>query len=230
MSVNIFGSSKQVSGGPGQKGQPGIGFKILDNEGNYDIDSKRLANVDQPISDNDAVTMVYVDKAISKQEANLLRIKSRFKWYSSQISKISSLVQDIPRNLDKTKSEVDHLQSFCERMDNRIDDISEECVTQEYFTNSMVANSKMLTDLEKNDNELNNQLNNVQKRLDVLSEFEEKINTTSERVDASQKAIIEDLNALNKLEKKVDSLSTEIRKNTTFIQAIYGKMHDLENK
>ena len=45
MSVNIFGSSKQVSGGPGQKGQPGIGFKLLDNEGNFDIDSKRLANI-----------------------------------------------------------------------------------------------------------------------------------------------------------------------------------------
>ena len=78
MSVNIFGSSKQVSGGPGQKGQPGIDFKILDNEGNFDIDNKRLANISQPVSDNDAVTKVYVNqyssyvilKRLSREQSN----------------------------------------------------------------------------------------------------------------------------------------------------------------
>ena len=120
MSVNIFGSSKQVSGGPGQKGQPGIGFKLLDNEGNFDIDSKRLANVAQPVSDNDAVTKVYVDEVISKQESNINNIRTKVKRYSSRISRINSLVKDIPKDLDETKSKVDHLKTFCERMDKNM--------------------------------------------------------------------------------------------------------------
>jgi hypothetical protein len=37
MAVNIFGKGKQNQGGPGQKSVPGVGFKLLDNEGNYDI-------------------------------------------------------------------------------------------------------------------------------------------------------------------------------------------------
>ena len=46
MSVNIFGGGKpHQTGGLGQKGQPGVGFKILDGSGNYDIDHKRLGNV-----------------------------------------------------------------------------------------------------------------------------------------------------------------------------------------
>ena len=79
MSVNIFGSSKQVSAGPGRKGLPGVGFKLLDNVGNFDIDSKRLANVAQPVGDNDAVTKVYVNEAISKHESNIDFIESRLK-------------------------------------------------------------------------------------------------------------------------------------------------------
>ena len=150
MSVNIFGSSKQVSGGPGRKGLPGVGFKLLDNEGNFDIDSKRLANVAQPVSDNDAVTKVYVNEAISKHESNIDFIESRLKQNLTHMkSRIFSLFKDIPGDLDEAKSEIDHLKSFCERMANNIADIKEEYVTQQNFMNSMVANSKMLTELEK---------------------------------------------------------------------------------
>ena len=177
MSVNIFGSSKQVSGGPGQKGQPGIGFKLLDNEGNFDIDSKRLAKVAQPVSGNDAVTKVYVDEAI-------INIKATLKRYSSRISRINSLVKDIPEDLDETKSKVDHLKTFCERMDKNIADIKEECVTREYFMNSMFVYSNRLTELENNNTRLSNIIKFLKKRVDeklgVLSELEDKVNTTSE--------------------------------------------------
>ena len=150
MSVNIFGSSKQVSSGPGRKGLPGVGFKLLDNEGNFDIDSKRLANVAQPVSDNDAATKVYVNEAISKYESNIDFIESRLNQNLARIkSRFYSLVKDIPGDLDEAKSEIDHLKSFCERMANNIADIKEEYVTQQNFMNSMVANSKMLTELEK---------------------------------------------------------------------------------
>ena len=149
MSVNIFGSSKQVSAGPGRKGLPGVGFKLLDNVGNFDIDSKRLANVAQPVGDNDAATKVYVNEAISKNESNIDFIESRLKQNLAHMkSRIFSLFKDIPGDLDEAKSEIDHIKSFCERMAKNIADIKEEYVTRQNFMNSMVANSKMLTELE----------------------------------------------------------------------------------
>ena len=53
--------------GKGEKGDPGlpeIGFNLTD-DGNFDIDSKRLTEVADPIHDNDAATKVYVDSHIS---------------------------------------------------------------------------------------------------------------------------------------------------------------------
>ena len=42
MSVNIFGATNKnnTSSVHGTKGQPCIGFKIFDDEGNFDIDNK----------------------------------------------------------------------------------------------------------------------------------------------------------------------------------------------
>ena len=67
----------------GPKGQPGVGFKLTDN-GNYNIDGKRLTNVGEPIGDGDATTKAsfesenskkadktYVDSEISKVKVHL---------------------------------------------------------------------------------------------------------------------------------------------------------------
>ena len=40
---------------------PGVGFKLTD-DGNYDIDGKRLTNVGEPTGDGDATTKKYVDQ------------------------------------------------------------------------------------------------------------------------------------------------------------------------
>ena len=44
----------------GPPGPPGIGFKLTD-DGNYDIDGKRLTNVSQPIDARDVATKAYID-------------------------------------------------------------------------------------------------------------------------------------------------------------------------
>ena len=53
--------------GKGEKGDPGlprIGFNLTD-DGNFDIDSKRLTEVADPIDKNDAATKEYVDNNLS---------------------------------------------------------------------------------------------------------------------------------------------------------------------
>ena len=51
-------------GEKGDPGLPGIGFSLTD-DGNFDIDSKRLTEVAAPIDKNDAATKEYVDSHIS---------------------------------------------------------------------------------------------------------------------------------------------------------------------
>ena len=47
-------------GEPGPPGLPGIGFRLTD-DGNFDIDEKRLTSVSDPIKNSDAATKSYVD-------------------------------------------------------------------------------------------------------------------------------------------------------------------------
>jgi len=47
-------------GKEGEKGDPGIGFNLTD-DGNFDLDGKRLTDVCEPKDNSDAATKKYVD-------------------------------------------------------------------------------------------------------------------------------------------------------------------------
>jgi len=94
MSVNIFeATNKNTTNVHGVRGQPGIGFKFLDDEGNFDIDNKRLANLSDPIEDNDATPQVYVNRRVVRLENALMRVininKSK---YEDSINKVNEKV------------------------------------------------------------------------------------------------------------------------------------------
>ena len=62
-------SSGTGRGERGEPGPPGIGFNLTD-DGNFDLDSKRLTDVPDPVNDQDAATKIYVDDHISSGAAS----------------------------------------------------------------------------------------------------------------------------------------------------------------
>jgi hypothetical protein len=55
-----------------EKGEPGIGFKLT-HDNNYDMDNKRLTNVNKPIESNDAINKEYFQDRLNRLLANVHR-------------------------------------------------------------------------------------------------------------------------------------------------------------
>ena len=75
----------EVKGGSGERGEqglPGIGFKLTD-DGNFDIDGKRLTDVSKPVDSGDATTKAYVDGEIGHHTGNFYHLRNSFKFYDS---------------------------------------------------------------------------------------------------------------------------------------------------
>ena len=73
---------KGGSGERGEQGLPGIGFKLTD-DGNFDIDGKRLTDVSQPVDGGDATTKAYVDGEIGHHSGNFYHLRQSFTFYDS---------------------------------------------------------------------------------------------------------------------------------------------------
>ena len=73
---------KGGSGERGEQGLPGIGFKLTD-DGNFDIDGKRLTDVSQPVDSGDATTKAYVDGEIGHHTGNFYHLRQSFTFYDS---------------------------------------------------------------------------------------------------------------------------------------------------
>ena len=73
---------KGGSGERGEQGLPGIGFKLTD-DGNFDIDGKRLTNLSPPVDGGDATTKAYVDGEIGHHTGNLYHLGQSFTFYDS---------------------------------------------------------------------------------------------------------------------------------------------------
>ena len=73
---------KGGSGERGEQGLPGIGFKLTD-DGNFDIDGKRLTDVSLPVDGGDATTKAYVDGEIGHHTGNMYHLRQSFTFYDS---------------------------------------------------------------------------------------------------------------------------------------------------
>ena len=73
---------KGGSGERGEQGLPGIGFKLTD-DGNFDIDGKRLTDVSLPVDGGDATTKAYVDGEVGHHTGNFYHLRQSFTFYDS---------------------------------------------------------------------------------------------------------------------------------------------------
>ena len=71
-----------------QRGLPGVGFELTD-DGNYDIDGKRLTNVAELVDGKDATTKAYVDWKTSHHTGNLYYLQQSFEFYDSSGAKLA---------------------------------------------------------------------------------------------------------------------------------------------
>ena len=91
---------KGGSGERGEQGLPGIGFKLTD-DGNFDIDGKRLTDVSQPVDGGDAANKKYVDTHSGVHTQQYYHLRSDFEvfdhnelYQTIQTSNIQGLLTD----------------------------------------------------------------------------------------------------------------------------------------
>ena len=85
---------KGGSGERGEQGLPGIGFKLTD-DGNFDIDGKRLTDVSLPVDGGDATTKAYVDGEIGHHTGNFYHLRQSFTFYDSSGTKLALSTDNI---------------------------------------------------------------------------------------------------------------------------------------
>ena len=94
----------------GLRGIPGVGFKLTD-DGNYNIDGKRLTNVGEPTGDNDATTKAYFESENSKKadKTYVDSENSKVKVYSSpnyHLQQSFTFYKDYDDKAELTKSNI----------------------------------------------------------------------------------------------------------------------------
>ena len=77
-----------------QRGLPGVGFELTD-DGNYDIDGKRLTDVAEPVNGKDATTKAYVDGKTGHQTGNLYHLRQSFEFFKTNWGTIELSTDDI---------------------------------------------------------------------------------------------------------------------------------------
>lgn len=92
MSVDVFGRTDKKSVSIAHRGPPGIGYKLT-QDGQYDINRKRLCNLAEPLNNNDAVNFHVLKKRMTN---NNKKIKDDLtKNFDSLTDKLQKLENDI---------------------------------------------------------------------------------------------------------------------------------------
>ena len=81
-------------GEKGEPGEPGVGFKLTD-DGNYDMNNKKLTNVDEGTSSSDAVNKHQLETALNDKHDNTgnIDLKDAYNIINSKPQTVAELVK-----------------------------------------------------------------------------------------------------------------------------------------
>jgi chromosome segregation ATPase len=236
MAVNIFGEGKQSQGGPGQKGAPGVGFKLLDNDGNYDIDSKRLANVATPESGNDAVTLAYTNALYSDVFASMSDLDSKLKGVEEGFDVFDTLREDVYGRLEDVESSVDEVAKVSDEVKEGLEEYKVSSDERHASLNALVhsdrqealdriALSERMMDARRT--ELSR---DTAKVVDLCNDLEKKIATSEASIETMNSAITALLVELRSVGSVLSIATGDVTINTSEIEHIKVMVERLKEK
>jgi chromosome segregation ATPase len=167
--VNIFGTGINSTPISQLRGPPGIGFRYLDAEKNFDLNNRRLANISCPIEDKDAVCKTYVDEEVAK--VSDVHVKD-----SEMINKKIDVVREgVMMHINFLEKELPAVKSIVETLDEKV------------TTEVIEVNSK----LETLEEEVKTIREKLKKQMENLVSLNEKVSSL-EGIQVEIKAFIDE--------------------------------------
>ena len=124
--LNIFGGGFNPNK-QGERGPPGIGFKYLDEHKNYDINSKRLANVSDPVENKDAANKLYVDNYVEEIKNKYSELTDKHDQLNSHYLNIVSAVTEQSEAIAENENKIeDGLSKFQDKLITTQEEIHQE--------------------------------------------------------------------------------------------------------
>jgi len=212
MAVNIFGSGPKSRNGNVivERGRPGIGFKYLDTEGNFDINNKRLANLGVPSDDNDAVNKKYVDDENKIMDA---RIENNYDELNHEYSNLSVSFQNLKTDLDV---DLRHNSDRFLSLENNVEDVRN------------AVEVDVAAKLSENDNIRNIELEKklLEQRV-YIDELIAGLRTFSSNLENKLKSVSEDSTNIQDI---ISGVTDDMRINFSEIETIKATINILQRK
>lgn len=226
--VNIFGTGLQYTfSTPSQRGPPGIGFKHLDADGNFDINHKRLANVPDPIENGDAVNKNYSDLQRTKFREIM---DSEYKNMSDSFTATLEENKSLHRSMIDTLNDSINFQSrHIDSVLSQVEDVEQKSVSEEFLTDVLTKRfeitdiklqslkAELSSDFAKGFDQLNQELSD---NSDVLISNTTDITINAAEIESLKSLVESHQNKLTNAEKIMETLQTGIQMNRDNIEIL----------
>lgn len=190
--VNIFGSGyNETLQSIIKQGPPGVGFKYLDSERNFDIQHKRLANVGKPQDINDAVTKEILDKLEEKSDFNISTVREDIANNKSSIDNVYSQLESLKEVFEENSNSVllnidDQRQDLINHFDTALGEVKNEVNgTLKHIIDFQTEN----TILKANSESLNEKVETMITDISVLRDVTQDVVINSSEIERLKQVI-----------------------------------------
>jgi DNA repair exonuclease SbcCD ATPase subunit len=215
--VNIFGTGINSTPISQLRGPPGIGFRYLDAEKNFDLNNRRLANISCPIEDKDAACKTYVDEEVAK--VSDVHVKD-----SEMINKKIDVVREgVMVHINFLEKELPAVKSIVETLDGKVS--QEMTDLDKKVTQEMI---EVKTELENLGMKLTQEMTEVRsklrKQMNNLKSLDEKVSSLA-GIQVELKAYIDGVET--RVDGNMNKVAEVLRKQDEFSERL-AKVEDIE--